>query len=100
MDFFTGARMHACIAAISSGVPVYPMAYSRKFNGLFGETLGYSSLGDLKTMDSDEIFSGLFAAFEKRNELKNEIEQICRRIVEPEKEKMIDKLSEYIERHA
>jgi len=99
MDFFTGARMHACIAAISSGVPVYPMAYSRKFNGLFRETLGYGALGDLKTMDSDEILSGLFAAFAKRNELKNEIEQIGCRIVKPEKEKMIDKLSEYIERH-
>ena len=41
MDFFAGARMHACIAAVSSGVPVYPLAYSRKFNGLFVETLGY-----------------------------------------------------------
>ena len=98
MDFFTGARMHACIAAISSGVPVYPMAYSRKFNGLFGETLGYSSLGDLKTMDSDEILSGLFAAFAKRNELKKEIEMIDGRIIEPEKEKMIALLSEYIQK--
>ena len=33
MDFFMGARMHACIAAFSSGVPVIPMAYSRKFAG-------------------------------------------------------------------
>lgn len=90
--------MHACIAAISSGVPVYPMAYSRKFNGLFGETLGYSSLGDLKTMDSDEILSGLFAAFAKRNELKKEIEMIDGRIIEPEKEKMIALLSEYIQK--
>ncbi len=98
MDFFTGARMHACIAAISSGVPVYPLAYSRKFNGLFGETLGYGSLGDLKTMDSGEILSGLFAAFEKRNELKKEIEMIDGRIIEPEKEKMIALLSEYIQK--
>jgi polysaccharide pyruvyl transferase WcaK-like protein len=45
LDFFTGARMHACIAAYSSGVPVVPIAYSRKFNGLF-ETLGYSHFID------------------------------------------------------
>lgn len=35
LDFFTGARMHATIAAFSSGVPVVPVAYSRKFNGLY-----------------------------------------------------------------
>ncbi len=31
LDFFAGSRMHACIAAFSSGVPVVPIAYSRKF---------------------------------------------------------------------
>ena len=30
MDYFVGARMHACMAAFSSGVPVTPMAYSRQ----------------------------------------------------------------------
>ncbi len=40
MDFFTGARMHSTIAALSSGVPVVPMGYSKKVAGLY-ETLGY-----------------------------------------------------------
>ena len=35
MDFFIGARMHATIGALSSGVPVIPFSYSRKFEGLF-----------------------------------------------------------------
>ena len=35
MNLFIGARMHATIAAISSGVPVIPFSYSRKFEGLF-----------------------------------------------------------------
>ena len=99
MDFFAGARMHACIAAVSSGVPVYPLAYSRKFNGLFVETLGYPEMGDLTVMDSDEITAGLLAAFGKRSDLKKRIEQIDRQIVEPEKERMIGKLSEYILRN-
>lgn len=42
LDLLIAARMHACIAAFSSGVPVLPVAYSRKFSGLFGELLGYS----------------------------------------------------------
>jgi colanic acid/amylovoran biosynthesis protein len=41
LDALVAARMHACIAAYSSGVAVIPVAYSRKFSGLFGGTLGY-----------------------------------------------------------
>ncbi len=51
LHFFTGARMHACIGAFSSGVPVVPMAYSRKFNGLF-QSLGYTALADLRHGDT------------------------------------------------
>lgn len=36
MDIFIGARMHSTIGAFSSGVPVIPFSYSRKFEGLFG----------------------------------------------------------------
>lgn len=36
MDVFTGARMHATIAAFSAEVPVIPFTYSRKFRGLYG----------------------------------------------------------------
>ncbi|EEY46446.1 polysaccharide pyruvyl transferase family protein [Vibrio mimicus] len=49
MDYFTGARMHATIAAFSSGVPVTPYAYSRKFKGLYG-TLGYDKVLEAKEL--------------------------------------------------
>lgn len=35
MDVFIGARMHATIAALSTGVATIPFSYSRKFEGLF-----------------------------------------------------------------
>jgi colanic acid/amylovoran biosynthesis protein len=38
-DFFIGSRMHACIAALSQGIPTVGVAYSRKFAGVF-ETVG------------------------------------------------------------
>lgn len=73
MDFFTGARMHACIAAFSAGVAVVPMAYSRKFRGLFG-TLGYQKISDL-TKDSNEmIHKEVMLHFSKREEIHTEIE--------------------------
>ncbi len=68
MDFFMGARMHACIAAFSSGVPVVPMAYSRKFAGLFG-ALGYNETVDCTTQSAEDILTRIFYAFDQRSDL-------------------------------
>ena len=68
--------MHACIASFSTGVPVYPLAYSRKFNGLFGDTLNYKYYGDLVNANNDEVFDNMKIAFEKRLELKENIQKI------------------------
>ncbi|MEP2473683.1 MAG: polysaccharide pyruvyl transferase family protein [Paracoccaceae bacterium] len=71
MDFFMGARMHACIAAFSSGVPVVPMAYSRKFAGLFG-ALEYPHTVDCTSDPAEEIEARIFEQFEARAALANE----------------------------
>ena len=34
-SFFIGSRMHACIAALSQGIPTVAVAYSKKFMGVF-----------------------------------------------------------------
>jgi polysaccharide pyruvyl transferase WcaK-like protein len=71
LDFFMGARMHACIAAFSSGVPVVPMAYSRKFAGLFG-ALGYDHTVDCTAETQAAIQDKILAAFEARAQLAAE----------------------------
>ncbi len=73
MDFFLGARMHACIAAFSSGVPVVPMAYSRKFAGLFG-TLGYDRTVDCTAETGTAIRQKVATAWDDRATLKAEAE--------------------------
>lgn len=73
LDFLTGARMHACIAAISSGVAVLPMAYSRKFNGLFS-SVGYSHVLDCKKMSLDEGIALLSKSLQSLPELKKDAE--------------------------
>jgi len=83
LDFFTGARMHACIAAFSTGVPVFPMAYSRKFNGLFTDTLQYPWLGDCVNTTEDTVLKGLDEAYQKRHELKEKISHCNESIVRP-----------------
>jgi polysaccharide pyruvyl transferase WcaK-like protein len=71
LDFFAGARMHACIAAFSSGVPCIPLAYSRKFSGLFG-ALGYQGTEDLRARSAVEIVGALDRAYETRDALRRE----------------------------
>jgi colanic acid/amylovoran biosynthesis protein len=95
MDFFVGARMHAAIAAFSCGVPVYPMAYSRKFNGLFMDTLSYPYMGDLVNQDLDKIMKDLKKAFEQREILKQIISERMNGVVEEKKELIMMNISRF-----
>lgn len=95
MDFFMGARMHATIGAFSSGVPVVPMAYSRKFNGLFVDTLQYDSMVDMKKQSDEEILSVIKEAFSRRLELKNMIKQRMEGVVAERRKLLIDDLTKF-----
>lgn len=72
LDFFTGARMHACIAAFSSGVVVVPMAYSRKFNGLF-TSLNYGAVLDCLKLTTEQAMAFLLARWDERDQLSQQI---------------------------
>lgn len=96
LDFFVGARMHATIAAFSSGVPVIPMAYSRKFNGLFTETLSYGNLVDLKKHDISESLSVIKKGFEGRGKLKAKIDMEMATTVKKKETMLLNDLSEIL----
>lgn len=96
MDFFIGARMHATIGAFSSGVPVYPLAYSRKFNGLFLETLQYKFMGDMKAQTTDEILNGIKDAFRDRILLNSIIQDRMNGIVAERRRLLIDDLALFL----
>jgi polysaccharide pyruvyl transferase WcaK-like protein len=72
LDFLVAARMHACIAAFSSGVPVVPIAYSRKFSGLFG-MLGYEHLVPAQGADTEAALGIIRSGIVKRQRLATEI---------------------------
>jgi len=74
LDFVVGARMHATIAAYSSGVPVVPIAYSRKFEGLFGG-LGYDWMVPVRGLTTDAAVAYILDAFERRNTLAADIQR-------------------------
>lgn len=52
MDIFLGSRMHATIAAFSSGVATIPIAYSRKFKGVF-DVYEYPYVIDLENENNE-----------------------------------------------
>ncbi len=73
MDLFSGARMHSTIGAISSGVPVIPVAYSRKFNGLYG-SLEYPWLIDAKAeIDVDQAIDLFFEYMSKIDQMQESV---------------------------
>lgn len=97
MDFFIGSRMHACIAAFSSIVPVYPLAYSRKFDGLFVDTLGYSYCGNMQYCDKDKLMSELIAAFSERVKLRKDIDDIMSNYVYRAKQNMEKVIGQFLD---
>lgn len=96
MDFFMGARMHATIGAFSAGIPVIPMAYSRKFNGLFIDTLQYPYLADLKTASETEVLDIVKDAFSKREQLKSLIDERMSGVVKERGKMMTEDLKKFL----
>ena len=95
MGFFMGARMHATIGAFSAGVPVVPMAYSRKFNGLFVDTLQYPYLADLKAASEMDVLDIVKDAFAKRDDLKLAIADRMNGVVKERGEMLIEDLKTF-----
>ena len=75
LDFLVAGRMHACIAAYSAGVPVVPVAYSRKFSGLFGGVLKYPHQVPVKGLSTEQALAFLNDAVDNRAALALEIRQ-------------------------
>jgi polysaccharide pyruvyl transferase WcaK-like protein len=65
LDVVLSSRMHACVGALSSGVPTLPLAYSPKFFGLFA-SLGYDALVDLRSTGTDDAVTRALAFVEER----------------------------------
>lgn len=72
-DFFIGSRMHACIAAISQGVPAAGVAYSRKFAGVF-ESVGLEQLVvDACRLSEEEAIQSVVDSYHRRAEVRARI---------------------------
>lgn len=69
LDLFIGSRMHATIGAFSTGVPVIPVAYSRKFEGLYG-SIGYNYCIDCTKLNNDDAIRRIIEYLGNIREMK------------------------------
>ena len=68
-DFFVGSRMHACIAALSQAIPMVGVAYSRKFEGVFGSIRVRETVVDARKVDLDKAIRNILIFYEKREKI-------------------------------
>jgi polysaccharide pyruvyl transferase WcaK-like protein len=73
-DFFLGSRMHACIGAISKGVPTIGLAYSKKFVGVFRTIGAEDKVVDLRRADNDEVMRRVKEIFDHRRAIRDSLE--------------------------
>ncbi len=66
LDWFTGTRMHATIAALSTGVPTTALAYSAKFRGVFDLCGSEDQVIDLRTTSLDDCLARALAGYRQR----------------------------------
>jgi len=68
-DFFIGSRMHACIAALSQGIPAVAVAYSKKFRGVY-DSIGVTDLViDAQSCDLETSINRICTLFDDRAEV-------------------------------
>lgn len=97
MDLFIGSRMHACIAAFSSNVPVLLLGYSRKFSGLFSGTLDYPYLLDIaEDFSIESVMRVLHDMLQNLPEIKDSIRDKNRTLVIPRLNSLYQSLTDIL----
>lgn len=74
-DVFAGARMHACIAALSQTVPTVAFAYSEKFAGVLGSIGCNDLVVDLRRASRNQIIAALADTLAHRARIRVRLEQ-------------------------
>lgn len=74
-NFFIGSRMHACIGALSQGIPTIGIAYSKKFVGVFESVGAGDCVVDGRFLDTDEAVEQVLYCFQNRDDIKNNLQE-------------------------
>lgn len=98
-DFFIGSRLHACIAALSQGIPTLALSYSDKFAGVFQSAGIAEMVVDGRAALPEQILARSVEMFERRGEvasplklkaarLQGETREVFRELVGAKRERL------------
>ncbi|MEM8711647.1 MAG: polysaccharide pyruvyl transferase family protein [Planctomycetota bacterium] len=73
LDWFNGTRMHATIAALSTGVPASAIAYSPKFLGVFEIADQSAGVADPTSLSEDEALAVITRSFAERRDARERL---------------------------
>ena len=98
-SFFIGSRMHACIAALSQGIPTVGVAYSGKFRGVF-ESAGVDHMViDGRDTSLHEAIGRLLTLYGQSNgdhsELQSRVEHLRKLLTDTFRSMLTDRDSTY-----
>ncbi|TNC17133.1 polysaccharide pyruvyl transferase family protein [Georgenia sp. 311] len=93
MDWFTGSRMHATIAALSSAVPAFGYAYSDKARGVFGTCGTADQVADARDIAGAEAVEQAMASFSARDEVRRRLEDHVPAVVDRATEQLDEVLA-------
>jgi polysaccharide pyruvyl transferase WcaK-like protein len=71
--FFIGSRMHACIAALSQGVPCVGVAYSMKFHGVFDSVGMGEWVVDGREVTNEMAIARILELYRKRDLVRRDL---------------------------
>ncbi|MHC4416209.1 MAG: polysaccharide pyruvyl transferase family protein [Planctomycetota bacterium] len=74
-DWFSGTRMHAAIAALSSGVPTAAIAYSPKTLGVLESCGQGGHVADLRHVTTDDVVERLWRSWATRGATRADLEE-------------------------
>jgi colanic acid/amylovoran biosynthesis protein len=75
-EFLIGARMHACIAAVSQAIPAVCIAYSDKFIGVMSAIGVDSIVADARTLDEQELLNFVRDSLDGRAAIRQKLNQL------------------------
>lgn len=88
-DLFIGSRMHATIAAVSTGVPTVAVGHAHKFQGVLGDLLNSENLIDIRSNNYHTLNSKLQTAIEHTWNNRQTITKRLNEQMESKKEKSL-----------
>jgi len=93
-DWFCGTRMHATIAALSSGVPCATIAYSLKARGVFATCDMAHTVADARELDEAEALEIVFSSYGRRDADRPVIEAVAARVGAQAADQMVEILGQ------